>query len=300
MGNNNGDQPGLIQEKSKEMLAYEAETGKNAIWKGKITKAYEKWLNGGKIYDKDRKRISFYVGEDVKNEWQEFAKSNSTKFTTLSEMIREAVTDFIQSRFEDPVDSKIPEEVKSKLMNDISHQLKVPLTSIKGYSQLLIKNYSQNLNPEIISKLESINNQCLLLEKKIKENLESEKTIKKKIDILLIEDDEANRKMLEMTIKSLGFECISAEKASGGLAFLELTNPKMVLLDIMLPDVSGFEVSRMIKENTSYGNPKVFFLSALTEREIKERLKESLADGFISKPFDIDFIEVFLKRELNK
>ena len=78
------------------MKKYEEETGKYAIWRGQITDGFKRWKKGEKIYDKDKERISFYVNEDIKESWKEFADKN--KYPTISKFIRDAVNNFIEKK----------------------------------------------------------------------------------------------------------------------------------------------------------------------------------------------------------
>jgi signal transduction histidine kinase len=117
------------------MEQYMAETTKYAIWRGAVTEGFIRWLKGEKVYTRDKERISLYVEDKVKNEWQDFINLNED-FPTFSELIRQSVNTFIEDS------SRVSSEL-SKLnpstISNISHALKEPLTSIKGYSQLLLE-----------------------------------------------------------------------------------------------------------------------------------------------------------------
>ena len=94
--------------------------------------------------NQDKERISLYVDKDVKEEWQTFAKNND--FSTLSKLIRESLKFYIQCRGLD--------------LPSLSHGLKEPLTSIKGYLQLIIETSGDSLDDNIISTLRNVLNQC--------------------------------------------------------------------------------------------------------------------------------------------
>ena len=83
--------------KTEEMKRYERETGKNAIWNGKITKDFKKWKAGKKIYHRNKERVSLYVSNNMKHEWEEFIK-NHDDIPGYSKLIRESVTDYINKR----------------------------------------------------------------------------------------------------------------------------------------------------------------------------------------------------------
>ena len=75
---------------------------------------------------------------------------------------------------------------------------------------------------------------------------------------------------------------------------LNFNLPKVILLDIILPDVSGFTICKKIKENEKFRDIPVIYLTAVPKNQVNEKMKETKADGFILKPFDLaDFEFVF-------
>ena len=83
-------------EKTEEMKRYEEETGKFAIWRGNITESFKKWKKGEKIYDKNKERVSLYVSEKKKAQWQKFAVNND--ISTISKLVRESVDSYMERR----------------------------------------------------------------------------------------------------------------------------------------------------------------------------------------------------------
>ena len=71
--------------------------------------------------------------------------------------------------------------------------------------------------------------------------------------------------------------------------------PKLILLDIMLPDISGFKLCKKIKSNMHYKKIPIFYLSSIPEKRVVENLEITHADGFISKPFSFEALEFLLK-----
>ena len=109
--------------------------------------------------------------------------------------------------------------------------------------------------------------------------------MKKKI---LIVDDEPNIVMtLEYTFKKQDFEVYIARDASEALHILENNIPDIVLLDIMMPDVDGYQTLKYIKEQDSLKNTKVVFLTAKNKvSDIEKGLKLG-ADKYLTKPFSV-------------
>ena len=117
--------------------------------------------------------------------------------------------------------------------------------------------------------------------------------MKKKI---LIVDDEPNIVMtLEYTFKKQDFEVFIARDGSEALQILENNFPDVVLLDIMMPDVDGYETLKHIKEQDRLKQTKVVFLTAKNKASDIEKGLKLGADKYLTKPFSVKKIvsEVF-------
>lgn len=239
------------------MEQFEEETGKYAIWKGAVTEGFKKWLRGEKIYNRDKERIGFYVSKEIKTHWKEFVKN--TKYTSISKVIRDAVKYFIdvkskKAKNENPLKNGYLERFSS-----ISHEIKDALTSLKGYAQLLIENYKEDFSEDILLKVKEIFDKSIFLENKIKEIFEDTYITKSQYDILLIEDDPSIVNLLTSFFQGKGYSCKGVISGSKGLEELKRSLPKIILLDIVLPDISGFDICKMIKSDKRYQKILVFF-----------------------------------------
>ncbi|MHA1320095.1 MAG: response regulator [Promethearchaeota archaeon] len=284
----------LNDEKIKQyMKKYKEENGKYAIWRGAITEGFKKWLKGEKIYTRDKERISLYVDDKIKGNWQKFINRNKESFPTFSELIRQSVKSFMEDSSR--VSSDLSKLNPSTLSN-ISHALKEPLTSIKGYSQLLLESeeFKGKLSEHVEETIKNIFDQSNLLENIIKnflDNIEPEST---PYDILLIEDDLATIRLITSYFESKNYICKGVISGTKGLEELRRVVPKVILLDIILPDLSGYDICQTIKTDNTYKKIPVYFLTAISASEIKKRLNETLADGYILKPFNFsDFKVIF-------
>lgn len=281
----------------KLMEEYKEETDKYAIWRGNVTEAFKKWLKGEKIYTRDKERISLYVSEDTKNDWQEFINKNKDDFPSFSELIRQSVKTFIDYSYK--ASSELS-RLNQKTISNISHALKEPLTSIKGYSQFLFENenYKAKLNDDVKDKLRNILEQSNLLENRIITFLDNIKIQNHEYDILLIEDDLATIRLITSYFDSKGYVCKGVVSGSKGLEELGRAQPKIILLDIILPDLSGYDICKTIKFDKDFKKIPTFFLTAISASEVEKHLKETKADGYILKPFnfsDFDIIFDILK-----
>jgi two-component system response regulator ResD len=100
--------------------------------------------------------------------------------------------------------------------------------------------------------------------------------------ILIIEDDIDMLSFLGILLRESGYEVLPASSATHGLKLAETQKPDLVLLDIMMPDVDGWETCRRLRE---LGDMPIVFVTAL--RDAKNREKGLiLGDDYIVKPFD--------------
>jgi len=284
----------LNSEKAKKLMReYEETTDKYANWRGNITEGFMKWLKGEKIYDREKERISLYVADKTKEEWSEFIKTHKDKYNTISKLIRESVNYFIKQ--ESTLINEDLHKIDNQTLTNISHALKEPLTSIKGFSQLLIENYRDEMEENVFNTIQNIFNQSLLLENKIVTILDNIKTETSQYDILLIEDDLATIRLLTSYFESKGFSCKGVVSGTKGLEELANNPPKLVLLDIILPDYSGYDICKRIKASKELQNIPVYLLTAIPGSEVEKNLEDSNADGYILKPFDFSDFEVIFQ-----
>lgn len=102
---------------------------------------------------------------------------------------------------------------------------------------------------------------------------------------ILIADDEPDiREFISYNLKKQGF---IVYKANNGLEALELalkTKPALIVLDIMMPEMNGFEASKKMREHVSLDDTRIFFLSAMSENMARTSGYQIFVDGFLAKP----------------
>jgi putative two-component system response regulator len=104
--------------------------------------------------------------------------------------------------------------------------------------------------------------------------------------ILIVDDDVANRKLLEQILEIAGFSVASAGDGQQALIEFERTSPDLVLLDVQMPKLNGFEVCRRLKFNRGTRLTPVVLVTALSATEDRVRGLEAGADDFLIKPVD--------------
>ncbi|MFD4576153.1 response regulator transcription factor [Streptomyces sp. NPDC058417] len=103
--------------------------------------------------------------------------------------------------------------------------------------------------------------------------------------VLVVEDESSIASMLTMALQFLGFEVVTAARGSEALERAATHGPDVILLDVLLPDMDGFEVCRRLRE--AGVSAPVLFVTARDAVEDKVRGLE-LADDYVTKPFDLN------------
>ncbi|MGV6860418.1 MAG: response regulator transcription factor [Putridiphycobacter sp.] len=105
---------------------------------------------------------------------------------------------------------------------------------------------------------------------------------------ILIVDDEPNIVMaLEYAFKKLDFDVFIARDGEEAIEILENNIPNVVILDIMMPNIDGFQTIRWIKNNQLLNQTKVVFLSAKNKAEDIKKGIDAGADQYLTKPFSV-------------
>ncbi len=106
--------------------------------------------------------------------------------------------------------------------------------------------------------------------------------------ILVVDDELDVQNILLFRLEINGYLVIAASDGEEGLERIRKDNPSLVLLDLMLPKINGFEVCRMLKFDDKYKNMPIIILSALDKEEDRKKAMESGADAYFLKPFDLE------------
>ena len=107
----------------------------------------------------------------------------------------------------------------------------------------------------------------------------------KKTTILVVDDERRYRELLEMNLTRRGYRVLQAADGLSALNQVELETPDLVMLDLMLPDIDGYEVCRRIREHSSV---PIIMLTAKAEPAQKVRGFAIGADDYVTKPFSAE------------
>ena len=118
--------------------------------------------------------------------------------------------------------------------------------------------------------------------------------------ILVVDDDPYILLSLEFLMKKAGYDVLIARNGNETLEILKKNVPDIVLLDIMMPDIDGYEICKIIKSNPILKKAKIIFLSAKTKQSDIQKGYEVGADLFITKPFSTRILKQEVEKLLNK
>jgi putative two-component system response regulator len=107
-----------------------------------------------------------------------------------------------------------------------------------------------------------------------------------RITILIVDDEPAGRETLESILEPEGYYLVLAENGYQAIEQAKAVLPDVILLDVMMPGINGFEVCRRIRSEAELAEVPILFLTALDDRQSLLNGLEAGADDFISKPFD--------------
>jgi PleD family two-component response regulator len=113
-----------------------------------------------------------------------------------------------------------------------------------------------------------------------------------KARLLVVEDDNDISNMLKIYFNGLGYDVDVAPRGSEALEKTRTVLPHLIVLDIMLPDIDGYEVCRRLRQSTRTSHIPVIFLTQKDERSDKLQGLELGADDYITKPFDIEELKL--------
>jgi excisionase family DNA binding protein len=108
--------------------------------------------------------------------------------------------------------------------------------------------------------------------------------------ILLVDDDERIRELVRVNLELEGYIVHEAGGADEGLSAIEEAKPDLILLDVMMPHVDGWEMLRRIQERYGAGVIPVVMFSGKLDEDAKVKAASSGARGFVGKPFDLQHL----------
>jgi two-component system chemotaxis response regulator CheY len=106
--------------------------------------------------------------------------------------------------------------------------------------------------------------------------------------VLVVDDDSGMRELVRLQLEREGYAVQEAASAAEGLASIESRKPELILLDVMMPHVDGWEMLRQIQERYGVGSIPVLMFSGQVDGTGERQAASSGASGFVGKGFDLD------------
>ena len=181
---------------------------------------------------------------------------------------------------------------------ELNHKLRTPLNAIIGFTELLALQPRGTREDEDLQQiLKSARELLQIIERDLSERAagaaaapaEAVAAPERVCDVLYIEDDLVNFTLVERILDFRpAVTVMHAVQGQLGLALAEAYNPKLILLDLNLPDMHGSEVLRRLQDDAATKHIPVVILSADATPSQIERLLTAGARNYLTKPFDID------------
>ena len=118
--------------------------------------------------------------------------------------------------------------------------------------------------------------------------------------VLYVEDEKDLRDPISQMLEFLGYEVDCAVNGAEGVEKAESWQPDFILMDIRMPKIDGFEATRRLRSNPVTNKIPIFILSAYDDAKTRASCREVGADGFFSKPADIEKIDATIRRTLGR
>ena len=118
--------------------------------------------------------------------------------------------------------------------------------------------------------------------------------------VLLVEDEPAQREMLAYNLEAEGFDVIIADNGEDGLILVDENDPDLIVLDWMMPQLSGIEVCRRLKSNSKTRQIPVIMLSARADEVDRVHGLETGADDYVAKPYSVIELMARVKAHLRR
>ena len=114
--------------------------------------------------------------------------------------------------------------------------------------------------------------------------------------VLIVEDNELNMKLFHDLLDAQGYETLQTREGLQALALAREHRPDLILMDIQLPEISGLEVTKWLKEDADLASIPVVAVTAFAMKGDEERILQGGCEGYISKPISVPhFLETIAR-----
>ncbi|HAV77835.1 MAG TPA: hypothetical protein DCX53_10850 [Anaerolineae bacterium] len=118
--------------------------------------------------------------------------------------------------------------------------------------------------------------------------------------IMVVDDDEDFTNLYKTTLKLAGFDATAVNQSSAALEMAYLVKPDIFLIDLMMPDIDGFQLCRMIRVDPVFKSTPIIIITALTDEESQSIAMGAGANDYLSKPFPMDELKLRINSLLER
>lgn len=108
--------------------------------------------------------------------------------------------------------------------------------------------------------------------------------------ILIVDDEQDIVESLKFVLETADYLCYCAYNGEDGLKLAKELMPDLIILDVMMPKINGYKISRLLKYDKKYKNIPILMITARSQEEDKLIGEETGADEYITKPFELDTV----------
>ncbi len=119
-------------------------------------------------------------------------------------------------------------------------------------------------------------------------------------NILIVDDEQDIVESLKFVLETAGFNCYTAFDGEEGLRLAKEIIPDLMILDVMMPKINGYKISRLLKYDSKYKSIPILMITARSQEEDKLIGEETGADEYITKPFELDEVLKQVEKYLGK
>jgi len=118
--------------------------------------------------------------------------------------------------------------------------------------------------------------------------------------ILIVDDETDSIMMVQMQLEANGYEVIAANNGEEGLEKVKNEKPDLIILDVMMPKMNGYQVCAILKYYAHYNKIPIILITGKAQHEFRELGQRVGADDFITKPFDPPILLAKIEELLKK
>ena len=118
--------------------------------------------------------------------------------------------------------------------------------------------------------------------------------------MLVVDDNPANLRLVQLLLQNEGYDVRTAHDAEAALAALQAFHPGLILMDLQMPGIDGFELTRRLKSDPATRTIIVIALTAYAMKGDEERALAAGCDGYVAKPIDTRALPSLIARHLSR